>query len=60
MWNNESREGSPLECRKWWESNLILRTVEGSPMECSKSQENNHVVCTVSYAKIMIRNILLS
>ena len=49
-----------MECRKSQESNTVVRTVEVRPVERIKSQEINPVVRTVSYAYIVIRNILPS
>ena len=49
-----------MECIKSQESNNVVRTVEGRPVERIKSQEINPVVRTVSYAYILIRNILPS
>ena len=47
-----------MECRKSRESDTGVHTVEGSPVVRKTSREGNPTVCTVSYAKILTRNIL--
>ena len=58
--NSKSQEGSPMERRKLWESNIVVHTVEGNPVGCNKSQEINPVVRMVTYANIMRIKILTS
>ena len=55
---NKSQEGINVEHRKSRESNPVVSMVEGIPEGRSKSREINPVVSTVSYADIMIINIL--
>ena len=58
MRTNKSREGSPMERSKPWESNPVVRVVERIPVGHSKSREINPMVRMVSYAKVLRRNIL--